>query len=833
MGNIAAQLCRKIFGIAILCIALGGGFLPSAYADESGETYAVHIGGREMTASGDGAVSYYVNGENGAAGTVYDAEPVGGYNAKLYYDETEGLTLDLCGLVAAGDPNCSLATKGNDGVVADERKCAGIYSDDDLTLVLHDSSKAIGVEFDGTYNWNAAKGSIVSSKTGDSKSYGLYVGGNLTVNAVDGGSLEAVALDADGSCYGIYVAGILVVLDGALKAESGNYVLPDGATSKKNTPESYGVYAGGGIEIGGYELAPAVTAKSGESRKESCGMYGGSGGIEVKGGSVVAEAGRASNGYSDGILVDGGVLSVSGGVVSSTSAGSTSMSTGICAGKLVVSGGYVSGKAGDSSSNSSMGIYAYKGIGISGGYVEGEGAQGGPVENAGTAQISSGIFAKEGDVVLSGRSEMHAIGGPAGYSMGLALRGGSVDVGDNASLYASTCKDGRIRCYSYGMLVCGDFVAQGNAYVESVAGKVGDYVISSSKKEKRSLGIYVGGGTVSTLYDDLVLSGYDPNRFFGESRTVQIANGATVVAQSLGSNESTDAQVYRAAAVAFYNDSGSIDFSSEVCPGGDWYQWRESENGEFASGAEAPYVGVKVSADNRFVFQNSTAYLCVKPRSAIEHIVTFDPNGGSLFGDSSVQVEDGESVDKPVDPIRAGYTFAGWYAGGVNDDGNLVLEREAYEFDSPVTGDFVLYAKWEPAADTGYVVNHWLQRAGDDTEAGEGYVLEGTERLNGATGELTEAKARSYDGFAARPFEQELIAADGSTVIDIYYDLIAPEPGLGPDADQGSLSSPEDDLGRAPSVLADTGDRSIGCACLVVAILAGFLCVLARIRKVG
>ena len=51
-----------------------------------------------------------------------------------------------------------------------------------------------------------------------------------------------------------------------------------------------------------------------------------------------------------------------------------------------------------------------------------------------------------------------------------------------------------------------------------------------------------------------------------------------------------------------------------------------------------------------------------------------------------VEVLKGSKVSKPEDPVREGYTFAGWYA-----DEALT---EAYDFGSAVNEDTVLYAKW-------------------------------------------------------------------------------------------------------------------------------------------
>lgn len=65
-----------------------------------------------------------------------------------------------------------------------------------------------------------------------------------------------------------------------------------------------------------------------------------------------------------------------------------------------------------------------------------------------------------------------------------------------------------------------------------------------------------------------------------------------------------------------------------------------------------------------------------------------------------------------------------------------------------------------------YQVFHYLQTA-------EGYELDedATEILTGNVGETTEAEAKEYDGYTAQPFEQTVIEASGTTVIEIRYDM--------------------------------------------------------------
>ena len=66
-----------------------------------------------------------------------------------------------------------------------------------------------------------------------------------------------------------------------------------------------------------------------------------------------------------------------------------------------------------------------------------------------------------------------------------------------------------------------------------------------------------------------------------------------------------------------------------------------------------------------------------------------------------------------------------------------------------------------------YAVKHFQQNITDDdyTE-----VIGDSQNLKGLKGSDTEAVAKTYTGFTAKPVTQEKIAADGSTVVNIYYD---------------------------------------------------------------
>ena len=68
-----------------------------------------------------------------------------------------------------------------------------------------------------------------------------------------------------------------------------------------------------------------------------------------------------------------------------------------------------------------------------------------------------------------------------------------------------------------------------------------------------------------------------------------------------------------------------------------------------------------------------------------QYTVTFNANGHGT-APSAVKVNYGAKVSKPTDPAVTGYTFGGWYkeAGCTNQ----------YNFNSTVTSDITLYAKW-------------------------------------------------------------------------------------------------------------------------------------------
>ena len=66
--------------------------------------------------------------------------------------------------------------------------------------------------------------------------------------------------------------------------------------------------------------------------------------------------------------------------------------------------------------------------------------------------------------------------------------------------------------------------------------------------------------------------------------------------------------------------------------------------------------------------------------------VKFDAKGGTLSGPAELNKKQNERLDRPDNPVREGYSFAGWYK-----DADCTKE---WNFDDLISGDMTLYAGW-------------------------------------------------------------------------------------------------------------------------------------------
>lgn len=136
---------------------------------------------------------------------------------------------------------------------------------------------------------------------------------------------------------------------------------------------------------------------------------------------------------------------------------------------------------------------------------------------------------------------------------------------------------------------------------------------------------------------------------------------------------------------------------------------------------------------------------------------TFNPAGGNWNGSTAnitVSGLYGAPVILPALPQKQGYDF--------NDWDEAVPEAFGAE-------DLSFICSWRPSSGTAYTVEYWFQNV-----SGEGYERDDskTEHKTGITEGQTNAPASDYYGFTRKPFEQCVIAADGSSVVKIFYNRI-------------------------------------------------------------
>ena len=159
-----------------------------------------------------------------------------------------------------------------------------------------------------------------------------------------------------------------------------------------------------------------------------------------------------------------------------------------------------------------------------------------------------------------------------------------------------------------------------------------------------------------------------------------------------------------------------------------------------------------------------------KPIQKTLHIKWSDPEGmryisfHSMGGSAVAQITGGEGarINWPADPVKQGYTFAGWYTNPSVESSKVEKMNTMPKF-LPGTKGKLLFAKWVPA-EVSYTVEHY-QQALNGT-----YELKEAEKARGITESQTTAAAKTYTGFTAKAFDQQTIAADGSTVTQVYYD---------------------------------------------------------------
>ena len=138
------------------------------------------------------------------------------------------------------------------------------------------------------------------------------------------------------------------------------------------------------------------------------------------------------------------------------------------------------------------------------------------------------------------------------------------------------------------------------------------------------------------------------------------------------------------------------------------------------------------------------------------YLITYNLNEGTNNPNNPLEYNVESATIVLQAPTKEGYIFEGWE----NEFGNVITE-----ITKGSTGDITLTAQWTPRTDISYTVEHYKQNVED-----ENYTLSDTENKEGTTDTKTSSTAKAYEGFTAKEFEERTILADGTTVVEIYYD---------------------------------------------------------------
>ena len=168
---------------------------------------------------------------------------------------------------------------------------------------------------------------------------------------------------------------------------------------------------------------------------------------------------------------------------------------------------------------------------------------------------------------------------------------------------------------------------------------------------------------------------------------------------------------------------------------------------------------------------NKTAAATLYARwTANNYAVTLNGNGGS-GGTASVTATYDAAMPSATMPSRTGYTFAGFYDTSAASGGTqyyTAAGASARTWNKASATE--LFARWAPRTDTAYTVEHYYM----DTEGAYASTPDVTESKTGTTAatvtyadEKADRAGFTYD--AEKSGESTAIAADGSTVIRLYY----------------------------------------------------------------
>lgn len=219
--------------------------------------------------------------------------------------------------------------------------------------------------------------------------------------------------------------------------------------------------------------------------------------------------------------------------------------------------------------------------------------------------------------------------------------------------------------------------------------------------------------------------------------------------------------------------------SSPNVPSGAWVLYFKTDIKVESSNPQTSYT-ITLRDKEGVVSDSLTAELKEKFK------VKFNAKGGTPEPDTQY-IENGGKVTEPPKPAQAGYTFGGWYKNADCSDG----QKWNFATDT-VTSNITLYAKWTAGSGTQYKVKHYQQNITNDNYSAS---PADTDDLSGMTGKRLSIgdgiTLKNYPGFEYDHMDpaSPTIAADGSTVVKLYYNRKTYQVDFSVDGLGGTISA--------------------------------------------
>ena len=153
-----------------------------------------------------------------------------------------------------------------------------------------------------------------------------------------------------------------------------------------------------------------------------------------------------------------------------------------------------------------------------------------------------------------------------------------------------------------------------------------------------------------------------------------------------------------------------------------------------------------------YVVNKDEMYVAQYMKDSIYHTLLWVTDGDALVGNySRGWVKYNTEIIQPQTPTKQGYYFANWEPA--------VPER------MPMADTTLLIATWLPDTTTMYEVRHYQQK----TDGNYPTIATETDLLHGTTEDTIIPAVRHYEGFTSPNADTAIIAADGSTVVEYFY----------------------------------------------------------------